>query len=241
MIGWRARIGYISPSNAECSVYEFFKIVPEGVSLVISCLSIKKVVAEEMEVALMKVEESAIDLAKSEVDFIVLGGTPPAVLKGVEGDKQLISRIESATNIQAVTKVTAALNAFRHLEVKRLTLVSPFDEGNNLKIKTYLENSGFSVSNMLGLNTKSNLEITRLPQYACYQAARRAVIENPATDAIYIPCSLWEASFNVDQLEKDFGIPVITSNTAMIWYVFKALQLRGAINGYGRLLEGLKR
>lgn len=239
MIGWRARIGYISPANAECSVYEFYKIVPEGVSLVTTCLSIKDLVPEELEAALRKVDAAAMDLAKSEVDFIVLGGTPPGALKGVGSDRELIARIEKATRTPAVLKITASVEAFRHLQVRRISVASPFEEPNNRKIKKFLEDSGFAVANIRGLGIRSNTDIARLPDYAPYQLARKTVLENPETDAIYIPCSQWSPSFCVDQLEKDFGIPVVTSNLSMIWFVFQALKLRGAIKGFGRLLEGL--
>ncbi|MFC1817187.1 hypothetical protein ACFL0M_14920 [Thermodesulfobacteriota bacterium] len=239
MIGWRARIGYIAPANAECSVYEFYKIIPEGVSLVVTCLSIKNLVPEEFESALRKVDDAAIDLAKSEVDFIVLGGTPPAVFKGLGGDQEMIDRIEKATNIPTAFKLTGALAAFRHLGAKRLSMASPFNDENNRKIKDFLEGSGFSVVNVRGLGIMSNMEISRLPIYAPYQIARRTVLENPETDAIYIPCGAWTPAFIIDQLEKDFGLPVVTSNVAMIWYVFNALNLRGSIKGFGRLLEGL--
>ncbi|MFB3884971.1 MAG: hypothetical protein ACE144_07065 [Thermodesulfobacteriota bacterium] len=239
MIGWRARIGYISPANAECSVYEFYRIIPEGVSLVVTCLSIKDLTREEMELALRRVNQAAMDLAKSEVDFIVLGGTPPAVMKGADGDQQLIRRIEEATKIRTVIKITAAMAAFRHLGARRISVVTPFVEENNRNIKKFLEGSGFSVSNIKGLGLHSNLDIARLPSYAPYQLARSVVLENRETDAIYIPCTQWAPSFSAHQLEKDFGLPVVTPNIAMIWYVFRSLNLRGEIKGFGRLLEEL--
>jgi len=236
MLGWRARIGYINPSNAECSVYEFYKIAPEGVTLVLTCLSIKNLVPEELETALAKVDAAAVDLARSEVDYIVLGGTPPAVFKGVEGNKKLIERIENLTKIPAVTKVSASMAAFNYLGAKRISLVSPMDEDNNRKIRRFLEEAGFEVVCVVGLGIKSNLEITKLPPYASYQAARRAIMENPETDVIYIPCSLWGATLNAQHIETDFGIPVVTSNNAMMWYVFRALNIREKIRGYGKLL-----
>lgn len=239
MIGWRARIGFISPANAETSVYEFYKIIPDGVTLVTTCLSIKNLVSEELELALQKVVDAALDLAKSEVDFIVLGGTPPAVHKGLGGDQQLIKRIEEATKTPAIIKITAAIAAFRHLGAKRLSVATPFEEKNNQNIKNFLEGSGFTVANIKGLGLVSNLEIAKLPVYAPYQLARRVVLENPETDVIYIPCTQWTPSFSIDQLEKDFNKPVVTPNIAMIWYVFRALSLRGSIKGFGRLLEGL--
>ena len=36
MYGWRARIGFIAPSRMDSFIYEFYKIVPEGVVAVLS-------------------------------------------------------------------------------------------------------------------------------------------------------------------------------------------------------------
>jgi hypothetical protein len=39
MFGYRARIGYISPSVMELNGYDFYRIVPEGVGLIaVTCM-----------------------------------------------------------------------------------------------------------------------------------------------------------------------------------------------------------
>lgn len=39
MFGYRARIGYISPSVIELNGYDFYRIVPDGVSLIaVACM-----------------------------------------------------------------------------------------------------------------------------------------------------------------------------------------------------------
>ena len=48
--GHRARIGYTSPpATTEIFPYEFYKIVPEGVTLVITTLAIMKLTSDEVD------------------------------------------------------------------------------------------------------------------------------------------------------------------------------------------------
>ena len=74
MYGWRARIGKISPSRSDTFTYEFYKIVPEGVVLVLSGFTIHKLVTDDIDKAAQRLETSAKDLAKVGVDFIIAGG-----------------------------------------------------------------------------------------------------------------------------------------------------------------------
>jgi hypothetical protein len=39
MFGYRARVGYISPSVMELNAYDFYRIVPDGVGLIaVTCM-----------------------------------------------------------------------------------------------------------------------------------------------------------------------------------------------------------
>ena len=52
MYGHRARIGYTSPpATTEVFPYEFYNIVPEGVTLVITTLAIMKLTSSEVDLS----------------------------------------------------------------------------------------------------------------------------------------------------------------------------------------------
>ena len=40
----------------------------------------------------------------------------------------------------------------------------------------------------------------------------------------------------VERLEKDLGKPVVTSQTATLWFALRALGIKDPVRGYGRLL-----
>ena len=61
----------------------------------------------------------------------------------------------------------------------------------------------------------------------------------PACDAVYLPCPQWQAAQTVDALERDLGIAAISYSHASFFAAFKALGIKEAIKGHGRLPAAL--
>lgn len=103
--GWRARIGHVYPAVvAETFVYEFYRIVPSGVTLAQSHLVIESLNAREgLEASIKMLDQAAERLAKRKVDIITIGGSPMFRLLGVGSDKTIIDRLEKRFGIPATT------------------------------------------------------------------------------------------------------------------------------------------
>src|SRR5260370_20151240 len=81
--GHRARIGYTSPPlTTEIFPYEFYKIVPAGVTLVITTLAIVVRSKGEVDQSYDISMKAAREMAAAGVDIVVLGGGPSNVSKG---------------------------------------------------------------------------------------------------------------------------------------------------------------
>ena len=237
MYGWRARIGKISPSRSDTFTYEFYKIAPEGVVLVLSGFTIFELVGNDIENAHRRIEESAKDLAKVGVDFIIAGGTPIFTYKGKGSDQEIIQRIKALTGIPATTTITSEISAMEKLSMKRLAIASPFEEERYGLLKKFLEQVGFSVLNIQGLGIRVASEIAKVPAYEVYRFAKKVYLEAPEADGIFIPCPRWPTIGIIDKLEQDLKVPVVTSSAAMFWKAFDHLKIKEPISGYGRLLE----
>jgi len=239
MIGWRARIGSIQPSRGDTFAYEFYQIVPKGVVLAITATNIKKLTIDEFERALKEYDHAASLLASEEVDFIMVGGSPLIALKGVGSDKEISSRIRANTDIPAICGFTAVVNALKAMAVKKVVLVTPYRDEVNQRHKNYLEASGFEVTGLKGMQIERNVEIAKLPPYASYRLAREAFHNAPDADGIYISCARWQTALNIEKLEKDLKVPVVTNTQALIWAALKYLSIGEVNPGFGRLFETL--
>ena len=92
MYGWRGRIGNISPTAcAEIFPYEFYRVAPEGVTLVLTNLVIRDArESSQVEASWAKFDTAIEDLLHTRVDHITLSGAPLVLAKGVDRHRELL-------------------------------------------------------------------------------------------------------------------------------------------------------
>ena len=91
MYGSRARIGYTSPPlTTEVFPYEFYKIVPAGVTLVVTSLAIVVRSKDEVDQSYDISMRAAREMAAAGCDIVVLGGVPINLSRGAANAEQII-------------------------------------------------------------------------------------------------------------------------------------------------------
>ncbi|MFC1816123.1 aspartate/glutamate racemase family protein [Thermodesulfobacteriota bacterium] len=240
MIGWRARIGSIQPSRGgETFSYEFYKMAPDGVVLLMAKTNIRELTESELERAFGEYEQAGKTLATEEVDFIVAGGTPVIALRGKGADKEIAERIQKATRIPALHNFTAVMAALRELKVKKVAVVTPYRDAVNLRHKRFLEENGFDVVKIKGLQIERNVEIAKTPPYAAYRLAKETFREAPGAEGIFISCGRWQTVSFIELLERDLKVPVVSNTLAAIWAAFSRTGVGEAKPGFGQLMRTL--
>src|SRR3954462_2137700 len=106
--GHRARIGYNSPPlTTEIFPYDFYKIVPAGVTLVITTLAIVVRSKGEVDQAYDISMKAAREMAPAGVDIVVLGGAPITWWKGDANADQMIIDQEAELKVKVSTSASA--------------------------------------------------------------------------------------------------------------------------------------
>jgi maleate isomerase len=85
---------------------------------------------------------------------------------------------------------------------------------------------------MQGLSTEAHATITRERILALVDEVMR-----PHTEAIFISCSNFRTLEIIDTVERKFGLPVVTSNAAMVWKLLRLMDDRREVPGAGRLFK----
>ena len=67
--------------------------------------------------------------------------------------------------------------------------------------------------------------------------AREVVNAAPGADGIFISCGNLRTFEAIEPLEKEFGIPVVTSNQAGLWQALRVAQIDDQLANLGRLLR----
>jgi maleate isomerase len=235
MSGWKARIGYLSPSVFE-TPSDWDLILPKGFTIVASGLNVQAHTAEEFNRAIDALEAGLGIFTAEECDVILLGGITLGTQRGYRIEQEVVGRLSSRIGLPISTAMNASVEALRHLNANSIVVATAYLEKINQAVKRYYEDAGFSVLGIKGLDVTKPVEQVKLPDYASYKVARRLYQENSAADALLIQ-GRWRSVACVEELERDTGKPVVSSTAASLWWVLKQLGMKTPVESYGRLLR----
>jgi maleate cis-trans isomerase len=102
----------------------------------------------------------------------------------------------------------------------------------------YLKDWGFEVAALVSLGTTFT-ESSIASVGDIYKAAKRAIKEAKDPQAIFIPCANFPVVDVIEEIETDFGLPVISNITSQLYVAFKTIGMREKISGYGKLMRML--
>ncbi len=239
MYGWRALIGLIQPSGGPVAEEEFRMAAPEGVSFVTTRMYIEEVSPKGLEGMLTQVERAAREIAIMKTDCLVMCGTPAGFFKGHPFNLELTGRLREASGLPSITMATAVVEALHHLKLRRIAVATAYGDELNDPLQRFLQEAGFEVPAIEGLRQRFNWDIQRLPASAAYRITQDVAKGAEGADGILI-CSGALRTFEViDLLERDLGLPVVTSNQAGLWASLRLGQVKESIQGFGQLLATL--
>lgn len=165
---------------------------------------------------------AALRLAERGALAVAYGCTSGSYVLGTEGDAAIVADMRTTAGIPATTTSSAAAAALRELGVRRIAVLSPHVDALNERLRAYLEASGFTVVNMVGLNRRGDIEAIE-PEETLDVVSK--VVDTPEAEAIFISCTGLRTAAVIDDVEAAISKPVVTANQATLWH---AAQLAGA-------------
>jgi maleate isomerase len=231
--GWRGRIGLITPSPGSSTEAEFNRYRPEGVAVLTTRIPLFGISREALDKMNTYLDEAASLLATAEVDVIVFGCTAGSLINGPSWDQEIIARLTRITGKKITTTSTGVLEALAALNVKKVAVATPYAAEVNEAEKTFLDNSGFQVTSIIGPLLSDPKLVPQIPPVEMYRLAKEADTDD--ADAMFISCTGLHVLGIIDLLEKDLGKPVIVSNQVSLWSALKRLNVHEKIEGLGKL------
>ena len=155
--GHRARIGYTSPPlTTEVFPYEFYRIVPAGVTLVITTLAIVVRSKSEVDQSYDVSMKAAREMAAAGVDIVVLGGVPINLSKGHVNAEQMIVDLEAELQVKVSTSASAQAKAAKALGCKKVVVAQPYELSETERIASYATHFGCEVLGATGWGSAFN-------------------------------------------------------------------------------------
>ncbi|NIM44594.1 MAG: maleate cis-trans isomerase [Nitrososphaeria archaeon] len=235
--GWRAKLGILVPSVNYVMEPEFNMMAPEGVSIHTARMKKSRVHNAETLVLMAEEAEREAELLGHVADVIGFGCTSGSFVKGREWGEELTKRIEEAAGVPATTTSVAMCEALREVDIRKLSLATPYPDETNRLEKRFLEENGFEVLSMKGLGCEVSGPQGEYPPQVAYQLGKEVDVDE--ADGVFISCTNFRSVEIIEGLERDLCKPVVSSNSATMWKLLKMAAVRGAIDGYGELLRKL--
>ncbi len=235
--GHRARIGYTSPPlTTEVFPYEFYRMVPAGVTLVITTLAIVVRSKQEVDQSYDTSMKAAREMAAAGVDIIVLGGVPINLSRGSANAQQMIQDLEAELKVKVSTSASAQARAAKALGCKKVVVAQPYAHSDTDRIASYALHFGCEVLGATGWGSPFN-QIGRIPQHAAVELGRKLMREHPDADTILLPSPHWPTAGAIEPLEREFGVNVMSAQQAIVWDALRRCGVDDKIEGYGRLFR----
>lgn len=232
----RWRVGLIVLATDLTSERDFARLCPEeGLAIYVNRISFANPTDEKNLLAMRPslTEAARLILPGEMLDAIAYSCTAASALLGDGVIRQAIQAAKPETPV--ITPTTAAFKAFDTLQVRKVSLLTPYTEVVTDILANYFEASGIEILNAACVGLSDDREIARIPTDSILAAASATC--HPDAEALFISCTALRAVPVVDQVEDKLGIPVITSNQAMFWQTIRSAGCNTPVSNCGRLLR----
>ena len=134
--GHRARIGYTSPPiTSEIFPYEFYKLAPEGVTLLLTSLDVWDHTAAELEDSYKRTLRASQAMGEAGANLIVLGGGPVLGARGDSNVGDLVEAAKEASGVPVTTVLSAYAEALQAVGAKRIVSINPAHTGTDATVQ----------------------------------------------------------------------------------------------------------
>lgn len=235
--GHRARIGYTSPPlTSEIFPYEFYKLVPDGVTLLLTSLDVWDHTGSELQDSYARTLRAAAAMGQAEADLIILGGGPVIGAKGAEKVGDLVKAAEDAAGVPVTTVNTAYSESLRAVGANKIVSIG---NGHTGPGAVGVRDDGIEVLGAQSLGDGQFVGSTRVPSEEVLTAGRALMEAHPEADTIWIGWPHRASVDRIESMERELGVNVVSASQAIVWYGLRNCGVKDSIPGYGRLMRDL--
>lgn len=222
----RPRIGLIVPSSNTVVEPDFAQAAGSlDLSVHVSRMYLADTTPEaEQRMIDVHAPRAADELASAHCDVIAFACTSAGALIGLEGEQQLIRRLGAQVGCPVVSTNESVFARLNQLGARRVAVITAYVDSLNRGIRSTLEERGIEVTELHGMGITDNFAIAEVSEEQILQFAVENITDRDV-DAVFVSCTNLRARGAAPALAAEFGVPVVTSNTATIDLVLQTLGL----------------
>ena len=136
-------------------------------------------------------------LPNEKLDCVVYGCTSGTIAAGYENIKNKIN--EAKPEAKVTTPSTAALNALKKMNIKKIAIFTPYSKVLNDDVLNYFKNENFIVTSNSYFDISNDLDIGKVDPNYLYEVLCKMDLSD--ADALFVSCTALPALSLIDKLE----------------------------------------
>ena len=158
--------------------------------------------------------QAADDLGTLKPDLLVFGCTSAGSLFGLEFDAKICRELGTRAGCEGLGVVSAVAQALDRQAARRLAIITPYNEDLTNAVAAAVS-AGREIVCAHGMGIEDNVALAD-PTPAEIVAFAREWLAGKTFDGIFVSCTNFRAYEARTALAEAFGVPVVTSNSAVI-------------------------
>ena len=187
---------------------------------------------------LIKMSEKNTEVTKDilpdeKIDCVAYVCTSGTIAAGYNSIEEKIKKAKPNTSV--TTPSTAAVNALKKLDIKKIYLFTPYPKKLNDEVIEFFKKEGFEITSNSYFDIASDIDIGKVDPEYLYDVLSNINLND--ADALFISCTALPALAIIDRLEKKHGKMVLSSNQALIWETLEKIGMNKSVTGFGKLFS----
>lgn len=224
---------------SSCLVFEqdFARITRDldGVIGVPARLLITDCDAQGLESMNAHVDLAVRQLETADPDVVVYMCTSGSFMNGNAGDLAIRRRLTELTGRRSMTTSSAVLAALRALDLRRVVMLTPYDEDLTRREIDWLVANGIEVTDHCFRDIPDNLDRGAQPPDELLELATKLAWQS--ADGVFLSCGNVPSLDVLATLEAHTGKPAVGSSQATIWMALHVAGVHPKVTGFGSLFD----
>ena len=231
-----ARLGLVSLASDYTVEHEFQQVLQHlpGVALYVTRVMNDPIVTPESLAAMAgRLTDAAGTLLPGDrVDSIAYGCTSASMIIGPQKVADLVNSAKPGTPV--TNPISSALLAFEALAIRKVGILTPYTADVNAGIQRFIEAAGVAVPVFASFNEPSDTVVAAITP-ASLRTAVLTLADAAEMDGIFVSCTSIRLLDQIETLEANLGMPVTSSNQALIWQTLRQAGVGDPVPGLGQL------
>lgn len=181
---------------------------------------------------------AAVGLLPQGLRVVGYGCTSASVFIGPDAVADQVRTVHPGVDV--TNPISAVIEALAALEVSKIAMITPYSAEVAAPMRAFLEARGINVVREVSFGEEDDRRVARIPEQTTLEAIG-AVMQGGGVEAVFTSCTNLRSFGVIDAAEQAFGVPVVSSNQALLWDMLRRAGVQADGWGPGRLFKMTER